>query len=737
MNSTQRTVLSIALLGMLLLGSLPVAQALPTPGFFGETAELATGRVFPEATQTNDYVGYFEAIDGLRYLESQYPGWVTVKMVGSSYGLNNLVTQSRETFEIPIVEVTNPESPIPYENRVQILFMLSIHGNEKGGREGGLRVIEDFAKNIGMASWGADNGAGDGTYRNYLDFMTLLFLFPNVDGWAHDEPQFLTGSVEVDPAGGGFLPVDTNCANGVIFYCRTNGRNVDINREVPTMGWYRARYTALSEPESQSYANFILQNYHNIVGATDIHGMLQDDKFVLTMMPAAAMDPQEMVQSTRLAALLKERLNSDPAFDVYRNSPHIPGAWGEDVNEWGTVWDAIGYTDSGFNGDWFAQNDGLNAPGFGIELAYNHLTFDSQYEAGMYFNEMHIQSVRQIVAAFMDGFSQDLQTSIEVHGTRTAVLANPVVVTNVDDERPLDGWAMENEFDDAWDYAHNDFFAAPQDYFREMKPYLKDGDVPAVFDELNRVDLTSNKLANYDNLIIPGSAFATIADDPARVAAINDWTLAGGRLVLTDSAMKFLEAVELAPNGTVEPLLLYAGHTNFFDRSHELVKDVRGIARQTYEPVPLGFTIEANAAPNWVVDSAAISGTWDKLGWVGPAGGSKINLGNLNHGEGTIRFIGSLLPDPSEEFYHPYGLEPYATTYSGNQLLRSFLGWEQVFSAPPALVTDAGIEYTPPAGAAPSADGVAPVDDQGTPATPLAFVVLALVGLLAFARRRL
>jgi len=31
--------------------------------------------------------------------------------------------------------------------------------------------------------------------------------------------------------------------------------------------------------------------------------------------------------------------------------------------EYYTVIDAIGYTDSGFNGDYFAQNSGLNAPG--------------------------------------------------------------------------------------------------------------------------------------------------------------------------------------------------------------------------------------------------------------------------------------------------------------------------------------------------------------------------------------
>lgn len=766
MSTLRCTVLSILVVVSFGLGLFPNTSALPTPGFFGPEAEAITGRVFPEAMETNDYVGFWEALDGLAYLEQQYPGWVTVKEAGKSYGLINLVSQEHDTFTLPIVEVTNPDSAVPYENKVQVLFMLSIHGNEKGGREGGLRVIEDFAKDIGMAQWPQDNGAGSGTYRDYLDYMTLIFLFPNPDGWVHDEPEYLTGSAQVEPTEGGVNP---NCANGVVFYCRTNGRGVDINREVPTMGWYRERYTALSEPESQGYANYILQNYHNLVGATDIHGMLNDEHYVLTLIPAAGMDPQEMTQTTRMAEMLKERLNTDAAFDAWRNAfqaaetaaanlgivtepagealcdvhfagclvagdnpAHVAGS--SEINEWGTVWDTIGYTDSGFNGDWFAQNSGLDAPGFDIELAYNHLTFDSQYELGMYFNELHVQSVRQIVAVFMDAMSQDLQTSIEVHGTRTAVLANPTVVTNVDDEQPLDGWAMENEWDDSWDYANNDFFAAPQDYFREMKPYLKDGDVPAVFDELNKVDLTAKKLEKYDNLIIPGSAYDTILGDAAAVSAIQAWTEAGGNLVLTDSALRMLEAVGLASEGGVEELKLYAGYTNFFDRSHDMVSNVRGIARQTYEPVPLGFSIEANAAPNWVLKTGATDAALDTMGWVGAE--DTINLGELPLGEGTVRFIGSLLPDPSEEFYHPYGLEPYATTYSGNQLLRNFLGWEQVFEAPPALVTDAGISYTPPLGERALAADDDAIEDETTPGLGSVVLVLGLIGLLAVTRRR-
>lgn len=754
MRSVKRTILSISLVTLFLVGGLSTAQALPTPGFNGPEAEAVTGRVFPEALDTNDYIGFFEFEDNIRYLEEKYPNYIEIKEAGESYGLKNLETGAHDRFPVYMVEVTNEESKVAYEDKVQILVMVSIHGNEKGGREGGMRVIEDFAKGIGMAAWTNNNGAGNGTYQDYLDYMTLLFLFPNPDGWAHDEPQYLTSTLNTDnadptnPIGAAFGT--TGCANGVIFYCRTNGNNVDVNRETPTAGWSRPRHTALSEPEAQGYANFLLDNYDNLGAATDIHGMLNDDMFALTLLSAGQADPHKMLQNTRMAEMLTERVNNDPYFSAWSSfDESIANVWGGKVTDWGTVWDTIGYTDSGINGDWFFQKNGLDVPAFDIELAYNHLTFDSQYEVGAYFNDLHVHATRQIVGVMMDTMATDLKTSIQTQGTKTAVLANPVVVTNVDDEKPLGGWAAENEWDDKWDYAHNDFYAAPQDYWRDLKPFLADEDVPGVLDELNRVDLTAKRLANYDNLVIPGSAIQQIADDAAAVETILAWTEAGGNLVLTDSAMEFLELAGVVDEGAVDLEIRYAGYTNFFDRTHPLVKDVRGIARQLYEPVPLGFSLAGNHAPNWYVDRAALPKGTTELGYVDVPSGQQgtvaslteedtadptgaINLGEIPLAEGRIRFIGALLPDPTEESYHPYGLESYATTYSGNQIMRAFLDWEQVFEAPPALLTDLGIVVSEK----PTPDNPVvkpPAEVEESPAAGAMVAMTALVGLLGAA----
>src|SRR6185503_9223144 len=105
--------------------------------------------------------------------------------------------------------------------------------------------------------------------------------------------------------------------------------------------------------------------------------------------------------STRLAETLKERLNKDPHFTQWTTACNNQATNNgqQDVcsgtfAEWSTVWDAIGYTDSGFSGDFFAQSTGMNAPGYDIEMSYNHVTWDSQYEAGAMFNDYHVHVVR-------------------------------------------------------------------------------------------------------------------------------------------------------------------------------------------------------------------------------------------------------------------------------------------------------------------------------------------------------
>lgn len=761
-----------------------------------EVCKAVTGRVFPEASSLStpagqspvqDYVSFPEAQAGLHYLEAQYPDYIQITEVAQSFGLPNGMG-GVDHFPIDIVEVTNEKSPVPAADKLQLLFMLSIHGVEKGGREGGLRVIEDMVSDMGIAKEKVQAGKGLSpaiakpgggnveTYRDYLDFTTLVFLFPNADGWAHDEAPY---SATSGPSCG-------RPPNGVMF-CRTNGNGTDLNRQMPTIGWQFINEAQgrlpLNEPEAKGYIPY-LRDHYRFNYAIDIHGMLNHHNFGAIMMPAGAMTPQEMLRSTRLAEDLKQRANSDPHFAqwttvlgtandetapvdqalgdsgvadvVNQNGPcavagaGCVGSGGGFLNEvgsgtfvdWGTVWDAIGYTDSGISGDYFMQNTGLNAPGYDIEMAYNHITTDSQYEgAGQLFNDFHVELVRHIVKAFMDAAALDVKVSIETHGSKVLLLAPTYVATNLDDEdRNPGGWAGRNPFDDAWQYSDKAPFAVrPAKYWSDLQPFLRDGDKPGVLATTDASGLTASRLKDFDHLVIPGSAIKEIEANPAQLQAVKAFVEGGGTLVLTDEGLRFLDLAGIT-TGAVDKGLQYAGAIDM-DRSSPLTAGVRGFARQTYEPVPLGYSLQSNSAPTWFVDASkfqGVGGTAAGFGVQGQSGGAILNevtLGEVKLGSGYIRFIGALLPDPSEEFYHPYGLDDYAPTYSGNQILRNMLGWEEVFSAPPVVIQDSGIIQSDNEPVGPDASAAAQSSSQGSPGLGLAVLVGALAAV-AVARRR-
>ncbi|HLE46897.1 MAG TPA: M14 family zinc carboxypeptidase, partial [Candidatus Thermoplasmatota archaeon] len=565
------TVLMVALSGATVLVP-KEAVALPTPGLNCQhqgTPLSGLLRYIPEPQETNDYVGYFEAKQCFEALNRAFPDRMELKSVGKSYGLMNRQTSQRDSFDVYIAEVTNEKSAIPFEDKVKVVLMLSIHGNEKGGREGGFRLMEDFVRNMGVARQPAP-GFGGKTLFDLMDYAAFILLFPNPDGWAWDEPQY------VDPAGCTYPGM----------YKRVNGRCTDLNRQLPTTGWQRISQAdgrlPMRESEPTAYAN-VLRNYTNVAYAADIHGMLNPadgcaygicgftsdaaptgesvyGHFVLGLVSAGQVDPREMLRSTRLANLLKTRLNSNPTFAAWHTAPST-SLWGGEYYSWSTVWDTIGYTDSGISGDWFLQDTGLNAPGMNFEMAYNHITFDSAYPgAAQAMNVYHVETVREIGRAYLESAVADVQTSIEVHGKKSAYLYNPKIVASGDD-RPLDGWALTNPNDDPWDYSHVAYDAVPNEFFRDMVPYMKDGERPAVFDELGLGELKADTLAHYDNLIVAGSAVDAILADSAAHAVLEAFVEAGGNLVLTDESMTLLERVALVPAGSVNSFQKYAGMT--------------------------------------------------------------------------------------------------------------------------------------------------------------------------------
>ena len=194
----------------------------------------------------------------------------------------------------------------------------------------------------------------------------------------------------------------------------------------------------------------------------------------------------------------------------------------------------------------------------------------------------------------------------------------------------------------------------------------------------------------------PGASSRTAAQRDAWGAKLRGYAERGGNLVLTDGAVRDLAYMGVIGRGFINDFSVYAGYIGFTrdDASgtydDPLSQNVNqpgaaegpGFRHQTYEPVPIGYAItpadddsDLNTSPVWGVDQIE----WERLGGrtAGTTTADQVTLGEIGLGRGVVRVVGALLPMPTEQFYHPFGLANYAVTYSGYQVLQNALQWER------------------------------------------------------------
>jgi hypothetical protein len=252
------------------------------------------------------------------------------------------------------------------------------------------------------------------------------------------------------------------------------------------------------------------------------------------------------------------------------------------------------------------------------------------------------------------------------------------------------------------------YSATNMKFFTDLGTYMQPGQLTPV----NAADVLSGatSLGNYHSFVIADDALAGV---PAGQAAawgtkLREYVQGGGNLVLTDGALQALGPsimnVVSASSATcdgnasttaVDCTNFYAGHIAFTSNgganetyTDPLAAEVdqpgaaegSGHRHQTYEPVPIGMDIGSRTscsgsnctAPIWTVAQTSWTSAGGRV-----VGQSQVNnrvaFGELPLGQGQIRIIGALIPMPTEQYYHPYGLANYAVTYSGYQVLKNTL----------------------------------------------------------------
>jgi len=747
---------------------LPVTAAAATPvctdGYMGGPPTFLCGdRVFPEADLTREYIQYLPAPGsefrewqhGMEYLAQLYPRWISVFTLRTHFESDFAVSmgvdqiRSYETgdgldgHDIFVVKVTDHE--VADEGKETLLFSLSVHGDEKGGLEGGARTIEDLAIAAqgggqivdGIAGYPSSTGI-DPEFHSYevadvLAQQAVYFIDFNIDGWT-------AGDVGAPTPG---------------LYTRGNAAGTDLNRQMPTIGRIASSRIPLQESEAYWGNEFMEQVAAAGRGGlmaygADIHGEGQSRAFADIMYPAGQFDSvkhrqlmsiaertKSVIDATLYAGLVDtiEELTGGDTGEGIEDTVPIPNTVPTKPARWGTVWDTLGYTDTGFIGDYLASQ--LGVTGMDYEIAFNHTDVRAYGRPwAVLLQENYINATRAIVKtamAYAVTIRDEFATFTVEPGGRVGYLANPeptvgeLLPEYLDD---LQANATPQHIDD-----EGNFEASNQQFFVDLAAV-----VPGGLEAISIGDIAGDPafLDRVDTLAIADVAFpedpeGRRVDTGDYVDNLRAWVERGGNLVLTDRALHLLGDLGVVDADAVRDIRVYQPYANIVDGGHAMVTGLRGNARQLSEATLVGYEIGNDASPMTVVDTAAWAAAGgDVVGTTGNnAGtsddGAQVSVGEVAVGDGIVRIMGGGLPMPTtEESHHPYGLRDYSLTYSGLYIMENAIVHDAANLG--KADGDAGVDVD----ALAAAPGVIP-SDTPLPATGGGLSLLG-IGLLGMAR---
>jgi hypothetical protein len=684
MGTLLRRFTPVLLTTTLLVGAAYVPPAAATPVKCADGDPSPDGRVFPEPRVSLTFVRFAEFECAIKHLETKFPSLLQVTTIGTSKGGH------------PIYDVLVTDETV-HSAKEKLLIVNSIHGDEPGGREGGMRVIEDWVdpRFDAKSDW----------VQQGLDRFVVHFVFPNPDGWVAGD---ITGS-----PGAGFAS------------SRGNDMGRDLNRQFPVKGYIYEPNKTLNEPESQA-AMAKLFNAKGWYLGTDNHGQGPDTYGAAGLQIVGQFDFQKSETLARYADAISDAFADN---QVLSSLEALRDVTGQDLGayHWGTLYDMLGYSASGSMIDYYNTADGLNGTGYATELTVGSEV--NMLSWGGLLAQLWVDLIRAINDTMLKQALVRQRFTFPVGG-RVGYVFVPEIIRHDD----ANGSGHKRE--DGETIPQRPYSVTRMKFFTDLSRYASRPLSPV---RVGDVVSGATDLDDFDSLVLADDAM------PEKSAAsqkwfdsLKAWVRRGGNLVVTDAAAPALVRIGLVPTdeGVISNTPRYVGYVDFGDPSHPLNKGLRGVARQTYDSVPIGFAFPPNGnnCPNWTVATSA----WSAAGGytAGTNGTGRTVYGEAPLGKGRVRFLGALLPQPTEDFYHPYGLQNYAVTYTGYTLLQNMLAYD----APGLGVvgsgqTGGGPLHEPGAGGAGGSGGGGTMPTTGAD-TPLAVLALALLAVVALRRRR-
>jgi hypothetical protein len=238
----------------------------------------------------------------------------------------------------------------------------------------------------------------------------------------------------------------------------------------------------------------------------------------------------------------------------------------------------------------------------------------------------------------------------------------------------------------------SDFFAPDDDLRSLTEERDLESFTDAAVDTLSVADVEAGAASGYDNLVV---IHDDGIDDPGYVDALDGYVEAGGNLVVTDTGVDLLGAMDADLTGAISTEdtfqeTYYVAHLGDKNDDQPLLEDARPVQNQLWKIAGLGYST-GTEAPMTLVDEAA----FDEAGGVaagtqeeGVSAGSLLGAvdGEVTTRElvesdaGAVHFVGGLFPPASQANLHPFGVLDYSASFLGYLLLTNALGYVQTRS---------------------------------------------------------